>query len=401
MKRNLLKALSYITIAALVTSLTGCDTKKPKDENVDLTLEVALYQYVPDMTRFQEVVRNVWEREHPGAELHFVDWDCYVSAPDKTLDVFVFDGIYLTSFAEKGLLLQIPSDKIQSKEGYIPFALEGCTCGEDFYALPQLLCTDLLYTRKSDSALSGISDTAALYDILGSRKNDSIIPDENEGLLINLSDELFTKTMMYLDALMDERGEYTDYGELPDISNISDEVLGRINEIWEMGGEEQVRYWPEDNDAFIRARWFADGKGRAYIGYSEAMSAMGDYADDVDVRIFSYGSEKNIPLFYTDMVGISSEIDENKKELAFELANVLTCEEVLTGINTPAKESGTPQYLLVSRGSVYDALSEDYPIYGLLGEIACSADNRVFRMGGEAGQYVTDMEKALADHSPF
>ena len=41
-------------------------------------------------------------------------------------------------------------------------------------------------------------------------------------------------------------------------------------------------------------------------------------------------SHECIPLFYTDMVGINSMITEDKKELAFELANILVSEEVLT-----------------------------------------------------------------------
>ena len=102
-----------------------------------------------------------------------------------------------------------------------------------------------------------------------------------------------------------------------------------MRNIGKMGGEEQVTYSPEDNDSFIRARWFKDGKGRAYIGYSESLAAMGDYVDKVNLRLFSYGPGKNVPLFYTDMVGIHSRISKDKKALAYDLANVLISEEVL------------------------------------------------------------------------
>lgn len=398
MKQSFLKIILFITILVFAASLAGCGTHDAKAGNGDLSLAVALYPYVPDLERFQAVVRDAWEREHPDVTLHFVDWDCYASDPDPMLDVFVFDGIYLSSFAEKGYLLPIPAEKIQGIEDIFSFALEGCTCGEEYYALPQLLCADLLYTRKNDTALSSVTDIMMLYDILGDRKTEDVIPGENEGLLIDLSGALFTKTVMYLDALMDEQQEYTDYSELPDTLTLSGDALERICVIWKMGGENQLSYWPEDNDPYIRARWFADGKGRAYIGYAEAMAAMGKYSDDVNVRIFSYGSEKNIPLFYTDMVGISPEIDEDRKELAFELANILMSEEVLTGMSVPAKDGGSPQYLLTTRKSVYDALCMDYPIYNRLREIADSEENRVFRLGADARQFITDMEKTLSDH---
>lgn len=398
MRKRRLIIFTFFTIIILAISLAGCGKHAAEARNDNLTLEVALYPYVPDLKRFQAVVQDAWEREHPDVTLHFADWDCYASDPDPTLDVFVFDGIYLSSFARQGYLLPVPMETVQNAEDIFPFALEGCICGEELYALPQLLCTDLLYTRKNDTALSGISDTLTLYDILGDRKTEDVIPEENEGLLINLSGELFTKTVMYLDALMDEQQEYTDYSELPDTQSLSAEALERISVIWKMGGENQVSYWPEDNDPFVRARWFADGKGRAYIGYAEAMSVMGDYAEDVDVRIFSYGSEKNISLFYEDMVGISAGIDEDKKELAFELANLLISEELLTAMSASAKTDDSPQYLLTPRKSVYDALSHDYPIYNLLRDIVDSDENHVFRMGADVRQFITDMEKTLSEH---
>ena len=46
---------------------------------------------------------------------------------------------------------------------------------------------------------------------------------------------------------------------------------------------------PDDNDAYVRAKWFAEGRGRAYIGCSESMNAMGDYANEVTPRLFSLG----------------------------------------------------------------------------------------------------------------
>ena len=355
-----------IVLAVLLASYAN---QYAKAWDHDLTLEVALYPYVPDIGRFQDKVYEVWEREHPDVKLHFADWDCYASDPDPMVDVFVFDGIYLSSFAAEGHLLPIPSEKILEREDLFPYALQGCFWEGELYALPQLLCADLLYTRKNDAPLSGVSDIVPLYNILGDRKTEDVIPGENEGLLINLSDALLTKTMMYLDALMDEWQAYTDYSELPETTNLSDQALEQISALWKMGGEKQVSYWPEDNDAYIRARWFAEGKGRAYIGYAEAMDAMGNEAENVVIRPFSYGSEKNIPLFYTDMVGINSMITEDKKELAFELANILISEEVLTGVSRPAKGSDSPQYLLTVRRSVYEALGQDYPIYSRLKEI--------------------------------
>ena len=395
--RKYIKHLVYIMIISLVALSAGCSNLTQKAENRDLAIEVALYPYVPDRARFQAVVDSEWEKIHPDIDLRFVDWDCYVSDPDPTLDVFVFDGIYLTSFVNEDHLLPISDDMIQNREDIFPFALEGCKCDNTLYALPQLLCTDFLYTRKDDPALSDVSDVMTLYDILGDREGRSVIPKDNEGLLIDLSGGLLTKSMMYMDALMDESQEYTDYSEMPDTSDLSNNALAQIDALWKMGGEKQVEYLPDDNDTYIRARWFAEGKGRAYIGYSEAMAAMGDYADDVKIRRFSYGTKKDIPLFYTDMVGINSKISEDKKELAFELANLLISENVLIEMNTPKTDDDHPQYLLTSRKSVYDALGKNYPLYNVLKENVDSTDNHVFRLGNDARQFLENMEKVLLE----
>ena len=106
-------------------------------ENIRFPVAIAIY--------------SEWEKIHPDIDLHFADWDCYVSAPEPALDVFVFDGIYLTSFVNEGYLLPISDEMIQNKEDIFPFALEGCKCNDTIYALTQLLCTDFLYTRKDDT----------------------------------------------------------------------------------------------------------------------------------------------------------------------------------------------------------------------------------------------------------
>lgn len=386
-------AIAVFVLAVLLVS--GC-ARSENTQNSAPTLEVALYPYVPDKDRFQAAVSEAWERQHPDVPLHFTNWDCYVSDPEETLDVFVFDGVYLSSFADKGLLLPIPEEKVQEKEGFLPFALDGCRVDGELFAMPQLLCADFLYTRSNDSQLSSVSDTASLYEILGDRKSKSVIPEETEGLLINLSGTLLTKTVMYLDALTDERHSYSEYAELPDPAHLSQNAVGQLRSLWKMGGDDQVSYWPKDGDVYVRALWFAEGKGRAYIGYSEALAAMGDYANDVTLRLFSYGTKENIPLFYTDMVGINAQISDSKKELALDLANVLTSAEVLERMSRKT-DGGSPQYLLTSRRSVYDRLGADYPIYKQLKQVVEGPENHVFRMGANARQYLPEMEKTLSE----
>lgn len=130
--RIFVKTVSIVLLVVLTVLMTGFSKQEAKVPNQRLTLEVALFPYVPDRVRFQEAVSDAWKREHPDVSLHFADWDCYASDPDPSIDVFVFDGIYLSSFVEEGYLLPIPKEKIRNKEDIIPFALKGCISGGSF-----------------------------------------------------------------------------------------------------------------------------------------------------------------------------------------------------------------------------------------------------------------------------
>ena len=70
----------------------------------DMTLTVAIYPYVPNSDKFKEIILSAWKQKHPDVKLNFVDWDCYSSDPPSTLDVFIFDAIYLSYFQSKGFL---------------------------------------------------------------------------------------------------------------------------------------------------------------------------------------------------------------------------------------------------------------------------------------------------------
>ena len=112
--RKYVKTVSILLLVVLAVLMTGFSKQEAKGQNHKLTLEVALFPYVPDRVRLQEAVSDVWKREHPDVSLHFADWDCYASDPDPSIDVFVFDGIYLSSFVEEGYLLPIPKEKIRN-----------------------------------------------------------------------------------------------------------------------------------------------------------------------------------------------------------------------------------------------------------------------------------------------
>lgn len=357
-------------------------------------LNVALYPYVPDVERFEETVRTEWAEIHEDVPLNFVTWDCYHEDPSDALDVFVFDAMFLSYFVDHGYLLSIPENKIHDKADLLPFAMDGCLIDGSVYAIPQITCTNLLFTRKADRSLSSVSDVDTLYEIMGDRKFHTVIPDINEGLLIDMSGGT-TKVSMYLDALCDENRTYNAYHQTPDMENVSPEALNSLKLLCRMGGAEQVEYEPDDGDEYVRARWFGEGHGRAYIGYTESISAMGDAIKDMDFRAFSYTKGENIPVLFCDVAGIRSSIEEDRKELAYDLLNTITSNEVMTEAISLDTEHCNAQYLLPGRISVYDQLSSSYPVYLELKDIVMNPDNRVFRIGSKAREFIREAKEVL------
>lgn len=372
---------------------TNVYAAQPDETNT--TLNVALYGYVPDTERFEKAVQESWEKAEPNVTLNFVNWDCYEEEPTENVDVFVFDAIYLNDYIEKGYLLPLEKNSIEDSEDILDFALNGCTRNNDIYAVPQIICTNLLYYREGDQELAIVDIVDELYQVLGDRQSTGTIPNKNEGLLVDMSGGT-GKICLYLDGLMDHNKQYTDYYQLPSPTEFDEEVVSGLKHMQLMGGKEQVEYWPEDNDAYIRAKWFKEGYGRAYLGYTEAMSNMGDYTNNLDFKVISYCKEDNIPVFYGDVVGVNSKIDNEKKDAAIKLANVIGNTETMVKAVSPDNNNPHPQYLLPARKSVYQTMGNVYPIYNELYSIVNQPENKLFLLGVSAEEWMNEAKENLA-----
>lgn len=420
MKKNI---LSLICILALFLSFTDCTNKiaasdaktnitkseqSEDTESVDSTnesveadttavtsLNVALYPYVPDPVRFQKAVTEKWAQVQPNVTLNFIDWDCYDDDPSDDLDVFVFDAIFLSHFIEQNYLLPIPSNKIQDSEDIFEFALDGCTANNNIYAIPQIICTNLLYNRIGDTEVADAVNVTELYDVVGDRQSSGPIPNENEGLLIDMGGGT-TKACFYLDTLVDITQATSDLIPLPDLNNINMNAINNMKLLVKMGGEEQVEYWPDDNDSYVRAKWLEEGIGRTYIGYTEAMSSMNDFSEEVDFKLFSLSNTTNIPLFYGDVIGINSNItDPEKQELAIQLANVIAATDTMVQAISVDNDNPYPQYLLPARTSVYNSLAVEYPKYNKLLDLVSDENATLFVVGSEIRTWLEDAKTII------
>lgn len=318
-----------------------------------VTLHIALYPYVPDQKRFEEAVETFWEERHPDVQLNFVQWDCYSEDPPDDLDVFVYDSIFLYDFLGKGYLLPLAAEDIQSTDDIVPSALSACVVDGVTYAIPQLLCTNILYGREGDDEISDVQTIHELYQVIGECRDDSVPPSEEDSLLVSIPDHL-SLAYWYLDVQTDMEQNYSEWRTIPDADHLDPDIMETLQSVQEMSGVRQLTYLPEDGNSYIRGKWFAEDHGRAFIGFSEAMSAMGEVADDMTFHRISLSDEADIPTLFADIASINSRIDEAKKPFAIELLNLITGQEVMTKALSSGEEDQSPQYLLSARKSVYD-----------------------------------------------
>ncbi|RKD31743.1 thiamine pyridinylase [Lacrimispora algidixylanolytica] len=372
------RVISMFVLVVLLFNMPAIAAESSDREN---TINVALYGYVPDIKRFKQAVIDEWRQVQPEVVLNFIEWDCYSSEPPENLDVFVFDSIFLSHFIEEDYLMPISAEQINDKEDIINFTLEDSKFNDKIYAIPQIICTNLLYTRKDDFSLSEISNVYQLYNVMGERNSDSIIPNKGEGLLIDMSDST-TKACLYLDALSDTNQEYSNYFILPDLNRLNENTVKSLKLLQTMAGFNQSNFWPEDNDSYIRAKWFEMGIGRAFIGYTEAMNSMTDCINEINFKTISLSNKRDYPLFNGDLVGINANLNEcDKKDLAITLANIIASDEVLINSIRPNDSTQHPQYILPARFSVYNELKKDYPVYDQLLNIVSKPENKLFIMG--------------------
>ena len=112
---------------------------------------------------------------------------------------------------------------------------------------------------------------------------------------------------------------------------------------------------------------------------------MGDAVPEMECRLFSMTEKDDIPVLYVDVASINSHISDQKKDLAFDLLEMITASELMAKASL---DSGKPRYLLPARYSVYDILAADFPVYNNLKKIAEVPDAHVFRIKPDGAAYL-------------
>ncbi len=357
------------------------------------TLNIALYPYVPRLDEFKQAVTEAWAKVQPDVNLNYVDWDCYSQDPPKDLDVFVFDGIFLDDFASKGYLAALTPGDIEDSNDFLHYAMDDSKVHNTYYGIPQLGCANLLFYRQGDTPLAQAGTLEQVYRVLGKCANPSIPPPQGNSLLVDLSGGT-TDACLYLETVQEINHKYTPDPPLPSADKLDKQAVTNLQSLVYMGCKEQVEY--SSANSYQRAAWFGAGLGRAAIGFTESMSAMGDARKTAGFRLMPLANKNDVHLFYIDLVGMNAAVtDPTRKSLALKLANLAASSNVLVASIGPTLGYDYPQYLMPVRKSVFTALGKDDPIYQRMYELVSTSHPHMFRIGPNSKQWLSANKRAI------
>ncbi|MCB1058210.1 MAG: hypothetical protein KDD11_22150, partial [Acidobacteria bacterium] len=169
-------------------------------------------------------------------------------------------------------------------------------------------------------------------------------------------------------------------------------AIDNLRTLVAMASVEQAQYSGEN--AFQRGVWFGEGLGRAMIGFTESMSAMGtEGRAQVQLKLMPFADRDDVSLFYSDLAAINASIqDPARRKLAIDLANLVASTPVLVEGMGPAPGYDYPQYLLPVRKSVLGDLAERFPLYKAMGELMEGTQPELFRIGVESREWIDGMK---------
>lgn len=361
------------------------------------TLTVGLYPDVPRIEQFKSVIETEWKKIEPDVA---ITWDekwggGYEADPADTLDVYVFDTLYLTYFNAQGLLYNIPKNQVNNYEDFLSYAKAGVSSGDNVLGIPQLGCTTVLFYRSDDKAMAAATTLEDVAKALGTCTYYPQIPPASVGLMADFSNES-ANAGYYIQSLQCDKNQWP--VSLPyDESEIDTRIIDCIKQVIGMSSFQDAL--TEAPISYQRGTWFGQGHGRAYIGYSESVSTIPENQyDTISVKVMPWANNTEgiaAPLFYSDVIGVNTSTQKRgTTKLAIKLANLMASADVLVQCLGPYEGKG-PQYLIPARNSAFQALSANHPMYQKIYDMVDSTSPIMFDAGPDARNWFNIMQKPL------
>lgn len=393
MRRRLLHLLGSMLVLcachAQTPDQTGAGTRArgpAVDPNAPIgSLRVGLYPHVPRIEQFKAAILAGWQQIEPRVLLDFVDWDGgYAQDPLAAgLDVFVFDAVFLDDFRARGWLRPLQQTEIGKLTDFVPYAIRGLLYEHAYSGIPMLGNAPMLFFRRGDDELGDATTLSQLVNAIGTCVYTSAVPPGARGLMVGLATDV-ENARFYLGAAQAATGEWPI--PLPTSSAKLDPLaIGSLQTLLQTSSFYDSTQDPPD--PYQRARWFAQGFGRAVVGPPDALSAMGSAIDGVDFNLLPLGDDPTARrVFEAHIAGINP--GSRNAGWALELANVMTSSEVMIAA-LAASGPWPAQFSMPLRRSVLRELGKLYPAYRKLQAVVDRARPYLLNLGPHARDWLT------------
>lgn len=222
---------------------------------------------------------------------------------------------------------------------------------------------------------------------------DSIPPPEGSNLIVDLSGST-TDACLYLETVQDITGQYTPNLDLPQPNRLNPTAVSNLHSLLNTGCV--LPSVTSSSVPYQGAVWFGEGRGRALIGFTESLSAMGTSRQNVDFKLMPYADRTGINLFYIDLVGINSTVtDPQRRAAALKLANLIASTNVVVSSFGPTPAANYPQYLMPVRKSVFEALQINDRLYQQMYKLVSNSNPRMFRIGSNSRTWLKSAKSAI------
>jgi thiamine pyridinylase len=345
--------------------------------------------YLPRPSQFESAIRAAWIKVQPNVELNFINnlsvWDGgYNTDPPPQADIYVFDAMYFEDFRARGLLLAMAPSEIQNADDFLEYARNSVIVDGNYYAIPQLGCANMMFYNAADIAIANATTLGQLNTTLNHCTYTSEIPPDRRGLMVDMAGRT-TNAALYLDIAHSVNGTYPlPQPTTPDPTIVADQrLILTLASFWNGTSKSATPY--------VRGAWYDGGYGRAFVGFTESMSVMSPQTlSTIGFKVMPLSNTVGKQaLFYVDAVGVNtSTTSRGTRDLAVQLANVIAATEtIVESFNSP-KPGINPQYLMSVRNSVFRQLSQQYPIYQRMYQLARTSNPVAFKLNSAGRSWV-------------
>lgn len=257
--------MSRVMVVALCLSLSAVSSPLAvaQQNQESITLNVALYPYVPLRRDLFFELEQAFENKYPGINVQLVEeknlhFYYYSGGLVKVnADIYEIDTILLSDMISAGKIgpIDLPYDD------FTEAALESVTRNGKVYAVPHWICGNFLFYRKGDLAIQNAKSWQELIGVFEKRQQTIFVDLKGKSTLGE----------WYLTLLASKIGLDRAQKEVIASTELDTDVIDLLGRVLENCPAGYCRNDMLHDRTGYYARAFVRGQAAAYVGYSETL----------------------------------------------------------------------------------------------------------------------------------